>query len=105
MRVVVDFSNTYRDVTVSRDGRRIAYFAGASTLEKYLFVRELDKIEGTPIVEARGHFGPFMSPNGEGVGFVDESDYYNEKGVRLGRTTCNHLPRWRSAPGRELGTG
>ena len=62
------------DVAVSPDGRRIAYIAGAST-ERYLYVRELDQIEGTPIVEAPQHFDPFMSPDSEWIGFVDERDF------------------------------
>ena len=66
----LNLASNDRDVTVSPDGRRIAYFAGASTLERYLYVRELDQIEGTPIVEAPNQFEPFMSPDGEWVGFV-----------------------------------
>jgi eukaryotic-like serine/threonine-protein kinase len=59
-----------RDLTLSPDGTHIVYVGNNGT---QLFVRALDALE--PVVIASGGVlrGPFVSPDGQGVGFFDGS--------------------------------
>ena len=65
------FSNNDRDLSMSADGTRFVYTAGA---QAQLMVQELDRLEAVPlggIVNARG---PFFSPDTRWIGFFDRLD-------------------------------
>jgi serine/threonine-protein kinase len=55
-------------VTISPDGQRIVYAAGA-TGDSRLFVRRLDQFEAEPLSGTEGAHGPFFSPDGRWVAF------------------------------------
>jgi serine/threonine-protein kinase len=58
-----------RDLTITPDGTRIVY-KGTGTKSRQLLVRTLDQLEPTPLASgALG--GPFSSPDGQWIGFVD----------------------------------
>jgi eukaryotic-like serine/threonine-protein kinase len=55
-------------ITVSPDGRYLAYVAGRGNRKK-IFLREVDQFTSTPIQGTEGGFYPFFSPDGQWVGF------------------------------------
>jgi len=58
-----------RDVALTPDGSRLIYI-GANG--RTLFVRPLDQLEATPLVSGAGELrDPFVSPDGQWVGFFD----------------------------------
>ena len=58
-----------RDITITPDGTHIVY-KGTGTKSRQLLVRALDQLEPTPL--ASGTLGgPFSSPDGQWIGFVD----------------------------------
>jgi hypothetical protein len=57
-----------RDVAITPDGARLVYVGANATT---LFVRPLDQIEPAPIVRGSGLRDPFVSPDGQWVGFFD----------------------------------
>ena len=57
-----------RDLAVSPDGTHVAYVGNGST---QLFVRALDALEPVAIATATTLRGPFFSPDGQWVGFLD----------------------------------
>lgn len=71
-------ANRNRDVVISPDGSRIAYFAGVGG-SRQLYVRALDALEGTPIREAERFFEPFFSPDSRWIAYIDEGDFMFRK--------------------------
>jgi serine/threonine protein kinase len=67
------FSSDTPFVTISADGRRIAY-VGQSGDDRRIFVRELDRMEPRPVAGTEGGVGPFFSPDGEWLGFFAEGE-------------------------------
>jgi Tol biopolymer transport system component len=59
-------------VAVSPDGETIAYVAGAGSSGQ-LYLRRLSEPEATPVKEAAHAQVPFFSPDGQWLGFVDDS--------------------------------
>jgi Tol biopolymer transport system component len=63
------------DLTISPDGKRIAYFARKPNTENVeLYVRELDALEARPIPDTEvtpqpGTMNPFFSADGKSIGF------------------------------------
>jgi serine/threonine-protein kinase len=57
-----------RDVTITPDGSRLVYVGANGTT---LFVRPLDQLEATPVVRGGAPRDPFVSPDGQWVGFFD----------------------------------
>ena len=57
-----------RDVALTPDGSRLVYVGANATT---LFVRPLDQLEPTALVHGHALRDPFVSPNGEWVGFFD----------------------------------
>ena len=55
-------------VTISRDGSRIIY-TGSDGGTTRLYLRALDRFEGTPIPGTEGASNPFFSPDGRWIGF------------------------------------
>jgi serine/threonine-protein kinase len=57
-----------RDVALTPDGSRLVYVGANGTT---LFVRPLDQLEETPLVSGGALGDPFVSPDGQWVGFFD----------------------------------
>ena len=63
--------NNDQDLTISPDGRRIAYIIGASVGTQQVMVRALDQFDAVPIGGVGRRRGPFFSPEGRWVGYSD----------------------------------
>ena len=59
-----------RDLAITRDGTHIVY-KGTGTTGTQLFVRALDQLEPTPLTGLGTPRAPFLSPDGQWIGFVD----------------------------------
>jgi Tol biopolymer transport system component len=59
-----------RDLAITPDGRHIVY-KGAGGVGALLFVRALDQLEPTPLAGLGNPRGPFLSPDGQWIGFFD----------------------------------
>ena len=59
---------TSRDVAITPDGSHFIYVGANGTT---LFVRRLDQLEATPLVRGAAPGHPFVSPDGQWVGFFD----------------------------------
>jgi serine/threonine protein kinase len=64
-------SSPASDVAITPDGRRIVYAVGQSPATGQLFVRSLDQLEATRLKGLTGVYAPFLSPDGEWVGYFD----------------------------------
>ena len=58
------------DLAITRDGRQIVY-KGTGTNGNQFFVRALDQLEPTPLTGLGTPKSPFLSPDGQWIGFVD----------------------------------
>ena len=78
------------DVAISPDGRRIVFLT-RKTDRFQLYVRALDQLEAQPLQGPGEPRGPFMSPDGNWVGFFDEPDVLRKVAVNGGPavTICN----------------
>ncbi|HUF23132.1 MAG TPA: protein kinase [Vicinamibacterales bacterium] len=73
-----------RDVAISLDGRRMAYVAGVtSPFNAQIYLRLLDQLEAQPLRGAQPAIGPFFSPDGEWLGFIDQADQTQLKKVSV----------------------
>lgn len=61
-----------RDFTITPDGTRIVY-KGVAGNSVQLFVRPLDSLDAVPLLRAGAQRAPFMSPDGQWVGFIEPS--------------------------------
>jgi serine/threonine-protein kinase len=61
-------SSSSHDVALTPDGSRLIYVGANGTT---LFVRSLDQLEATPLVRSAAIRDPFVSPDGQWVGFFD----------------------------------
>jgi serine/threonine-protein kinase len=64
----LELSGTGRDLAITPDGSRIVYVGNNGT---ELFVRSLDALEPAPLYKGTAPRGPFVSPDGRWVGFID----------------------------------
>ncbi|MCZ6661613.1 MAG: protein kinase, partial [Actinobacteria bacterium] len=62
----------HTDLAVSPDGRTIVY-TGLQDGDRHLFVRSLEELEATPLRGTERGVSPFFSPDGQWVGFYDQS--------------------------------
>src|SRR5215469_1339859 len=60
-----------RDLSITRDGTRIIYKGGARIDRTQLFVQRLDQLEPEPLTPTGLPKGPFVSPDGQWVGFFE----------------------------------
>jgi serine/threonine-protein kinase len=60
-----------RDLTISPDGTRIVYKGGPGADRSRLFVYALDQLEPKPLTSSGQPKGPFISPDGQWVGFFE----------------------------------
>ena len=68
----LDLFGLYPDVAISLDGRRIAYNGFHPTRgTPQITLRSLDQLVGLPLRGTEGGSGPFLSPDGQWVGFLD----------------------------------
>ncbi|MEE8147016.1 MAG: protein kinase, partial [Longimicrobiales bacterium] len=68
----LSLAGNLRDLAISRDGRQIAYIGpNPGATGPQLNLRAIDQFVGAPLRGGEGGSGPFFSPNGEWVGFVD----------------------------------
>jgi eukaryotic-like serine/threonine-protein kinase len=58
------------DLAITRDGRQVVY-KGTGTNGNQFFVRSLDQLEPTPLIGPGTPKAPFLSPDGQWIGFVD----------------------------------
>ncbi len=56
-------------VTLSPDGTRLVYVANRGG-NRQLYLRQMDRLEATPIPGTEGGHSPFFSPDGQSVGFL-----------------------------------
>ena len=59
------------DLTITPDGKQIVYKAMAGSTGTQLFVRALDQLEPTPLTGPGIPRGPFSSPDGQWIAFVE----------------------------------
>lgn len=59
------------DLAITPDGRRIVYVVGDSAATQQLYVRALDRLDGEALRGITGARSPFVSPDGNWVGFFD----------------------------------
>ncbi len=60
-----------RDLSITRDGSQIIYKGGARIDRTQLFVQRLDQLEPEPLTPTGLPKGPFVSPDGQWVGFFE----------------------------------
>ena len=61
-----------RDVAISPDGTRIVYSGTVDgTGEPQLYMRSLDRLDEVPVRGTLGGVGPFLSPDGQSIGFTN----------------------------------
>ena len=68
--VAFDYAFGLRDLAISPDGRQIVYWQAGETVPQ-LHVWPTDQFAGVPLSGGEGGLGPFVSPDGEWVGFVN----------------------------------
>src|SRR5579864_1280714 len=61
---LVDFT----DVAITRDGTKIAYIASDGKATR-VFLRQMDRLEASPLAGTQGGLSPFFSPDGQWIGF------------------------------------
>ena len=86
------------DLAITRDGRQIVY-KGTGTNGNQFFVRALDQLEPTPLIGLGTPKAPFLSPDGQWIGFVDIGSSVGLKKVNItGGAVLRHLRPRRSKP-------
>ena len=70
------------DLAITRDGRQIVY-KGTGTNGNQFFVRALDQLEPTPLIRLGTPKAPFLSPDGQWIGFVDIGSSVGLKKVNI----------------------
>lgn len=75
-RAQVTLKDRVRNVTVSRDGTRLAYTspganAGSTAPVSILMLRRLDEVDARPIPGADDAFAPFFSPDGRWIAYTE----------------------------------
>ena len=67
----VDARAANRHVAITPDGTRVVYVGANGTT---LFVRPLDQLDATPLTGLGAPTSPFVSPDGQWIGFADGDD-------------------------------
>ena len=67
-----DFEGLYADLAITADGTQIVYRTRAPGGWSQLHLRPVGQLLGAPLRGGEGGLGPFVSRDGEWVGFVDE---------------------------------
>jgi serine/threonine-protein kinase len=66
----LDISHAGHDVAITPDGSKLVYFARRGT-GRQLYIRALDAVEGTALLDAEQYGAPFVSPDGAWIGLID----------------------------------
>ena len=65
---------SYQDLVISPDGTQVVYSGpGSRGAGTQLNLRPIDQLVGAPLRGGEGGTGPFVSPDGQWVGFVDDT--------------------------------
>jgi serine/threonine-protein kinase len=64
----------HRDLAISPDGRTLVYGVTTGGLGPALYIHRLDQLDAVPLRGAQPAVAPFFSPDGEWVGFLDQSN-------------------------------
>ena len=64
------FASPYRDLAISADGTQVVYRVRAPDGERQLYRRPIDRLDSAPLRGSEDSAAPFVSPDGEWVGFV-----------------------------------
>ena len=70
------------DLAITRDGTHIV-FKGVGTNGNQFFVRALNRLEPTPLTGLGAPHAPFLSPDGQSIGFVDVGSSVGLKKVAI----------------------
>jgi serine/threonine-protein kinase len=62
-----------RDVTITPNGTHVIYKGASAGSNVQLFIRPLDALDATPLLRAGTQRAPFISPDGQWVGFIEPS--------------------------------
>src|SRR5262249_7448439 len=79
------------DVALTPDGQRIAYTTGQSVATLQLFVRSLDQLAALPLKGLGSPSGPFLSPDGQWVGYLRRPSKCPQEGRDHGGATGDDL--------------
>ncbi len=74
-----DFASSYPDLAISPDGTQVVYVVRAPDGELQLYLRPIDQLRGAPLRGAEGGQAPFVSPDGEWVGFLSSDNVTLQK--------------------------
>ena len=66
-----DFGGLVPGVAITADGTQVIYQTLTASGERQLTLRPIDQLGGAPLRGAEGGIGPFVSTDGEWVGFLD----------------------------------
>ena len=61
---------TNRDIAISADGTQVVYSSVNSEVGRQLYLRRIDQLDGVLLRGAEGGIAPFISPDGQWVGFA-----------------------------------
>ena len=81
-----------RDLTISPDGTRVVYKGGRGADRTRLFVYALDQLEPKPLTSTGQPKGPFISPDGQWVGFFEPGGGTGGIGATLKRVAISGGP-------------
>jgi serine/threonine-protein kinase len=79
----VFFTPSHQDLAMSPDGKSVVYVALAASRPLGLWVRRLDQLDAAPLRGGENAVEPFISPDSEWVGFVDQSEPSSLKKVSI----------------------
>ena len=71
-------------ITVSPDGKKVAYVAPAASGKNMLFIRPVDSFAAQPLPGTEDAFQPFWSPDSRYIGFAGAGDKLKKVGVSGG---------------------
>ena len=80
----VDFSGGHSDLALTVDGTQVIYQTRAPGGGRQLAVRPIGEFVGEALRGSEGSVGPFVSPNGEWVGSVDDANRRVLRKVSIG---------------------
>ena len=91
-----------RDLAITPDGSRVVYVGNRGT---QLFVRALDALAPVAVFTGALPNGPFVSPDGQWIGFADGRGVLKKVPVTGGPAVTDCDARHRGTRRRDLGTG
>jgi eukaryotic-like serine/threonine-protein kinase len=80
------------DIAISNDGKHIVYAMGDSNLTQQLYVRTLDQLDAKALPGTNSARSPFISPDGNWIGFFEESELAGRTRGSLKKIAINGGP-------------